>query len=148
MSKHKNYIERFDWSWEEFFDKYILPYKDDIFALLSQKIKNDGIKDISANKPKIGNRWMEASNLSYEIHNVLSQNPTDNLLPNLNNQKYKTVEDLINMDYETVSEVFKTISKRFDELKEIESSQKACKISELFAKMREKSQKHTDIIKR
>jgi|GEM_PF-6346427 hypothetical protein len=52
------------------------------------------------------------------------------------------------MDYGTVSEVFNSISKRFCELKEIESSKKASMISELFAKMREKSKKHTNIINR
>lgn len=148
MSEHKNYIERFEWSWEDFFDQNIIPYKDCIFELFSEKIKNDSLKDICNNKSKIGNRWIEASNLSTEIHNILSVNPTQELLSDLYKQKLKIVEDLIDMDYGTVSEVFNSISKRFCELKEIESSKKASMISELFAKMREKSKKHTNIINR
>lgn len=148
MSEHKNYIDRFEWSWESFVDKHIFPHKKNIFAILSQKIKNDGEKDISNNKHKIGNRWNQAATLSSEIHKALSPVPKQNWLVDINEENMKIVEDLINMDYWTVSKVFNVISKRLLELKNINGSKKAYQISELFAKMREKSEKHTNIISR
>lgn len=142
MSEHKNYIKWFEGSRECFFDQYILPYKDSIFDLISKKIDKDSKKDILNKKPIIGNLWSNISQISKEIHNILSENNSQLTDKNIN----YIVEEMINMDYGTVSEVFNIISKKLNDLWYINSGKKSKEMSKLFSMMREKSKEHTKII--
>lgn len=144
MAEHKNYIEAFDGNRDSFVEQYVIKNKSVIFGLLSKKIQADGENDILNHKPKIWNIWLYISNIAADIHGMLSIIWSEDT----NSKIWRIVEDMINMDYGTVSLVFMKISKRFEKLGFNEESLKVKQISELFWIMRKKSKKYTRIIER
>ncbi len=144
MSEHKNYISRHDESWEKFIDNYIIAYKSTIFDILSQKVNQDSKSDEINNKPKLAELWQNAKNISNEIHKIFSNWEKTQV----NGKNFDIANDLIDMDYNTVSEVFKKISIRLYELSEDDAALKAKRLSNVFEEMWEIGEEHTTVIVR
>ena len=144
MSEHKNYISRHNWSWENFIDDYIIACKDTIFDILSQKVNLDSKSDEINNKPKLAELWQNSKNISNEIHKIFSNWEKTQV----NGKIFDIANDLIDMDYNTVSEIFKKISIRLYELSEDDAALKAKRLSNIFEEMWEIWEEHTTVIAR
>lgn len=137
-SDHKNYLPSYPFSTKEIIKNYILPNQKDIFENFAEKISNDAKKDGGRGRKFLESQWLKASASCKRIA-ILSKETewnSDNQL----------VEEIINMDYQSVAEFFKELASYYEVNNPI--NQELITIKELFESMWKVSEKHTNIINR
>ncbi len=144
MGIHKNYLERHIWSHQELFKKYIFPVKSKIFWILAEKILHDAIKDWYNDKPQLENLGKQVSNYCKQLHEMFEN---ESMLSQENILQEK-VNDIIDIDYWTVSDVFREWWRIFDEYGFQEAGLKMQEIANIFATMWKISARHTTIKQR
>ena len=141
-STHKNFISWYDEDRDLFVDNMVLPYKDKIFLVLSKKIDKDAKKDELSGKTQIAWLWSDAANSAKNIHDLFKNIAESNHNPQ---QLQKISENIIDMDYGTVSNIFCIISTKLELLWNLEGSRMANNMKNNFELMRKKSKNHTII---
>ena len=137
-SNHKNYLPSYLFSTKEIIENYILPNQKDIFEKFAEKISNDAKKDGERWRKLLESQWMKASASCKRIA-ILSKETewnSDNQL----------VEEIINMDYQSVANFFKELALYYEVNNPI--NQELITIKELFESMWKVSKEHTNIINR
>ena len=102
-SDHKNYLPSYPFSIKEIIKNYILPNQKDIFENFAEKISNDAKKDGGRGRKFLESQWLKASASCKRIA-ILSKETewnSDNQL----------VEEIINMDYQSVADFFEKLAK-------------------------------------
>ena len=105
-SDHKNYLPSYPFSTKEIIKNYILPNQKDIFENFAEKISNDAKKDGERGRKFLESQWLKASASCKRIA-ILSKETewnSDNQL----------VEEIINMDYQSVAEFFKELASYYE----------------------------------
>lgn len=137
-SEHKNYLPSYPFSTKEIIEKYILPNQKDIFEKFSEKIKSDAEKDGKRWRKFLESQWMKASS-TCKIISILST-------PSEESNESQLVEEIINMDYQSVADFFWELAWYFETNTPI--NQELSTLKELFEAMWKVSEKHTDVIKK
>lgn len=139
-SNHKNFVETYWRNRSNLINNIILPHQNKIFNLLSKKFKSDANKDWERNRMKLKLLWYKCANKCDEIYKILDiwNNTTDNT--NLED----IVNNIVNMDYESVEKLFNHLKENYKDNPEIYNSiQEIC---DNLAEMRKLSKKYTNII--
>jgi hypothetical protein len=141
MSVHKNFIE---WYWRDrnkLCEQKILFYQSEIFKLFSDKFHIDAEKDWKRWRKLLKSRWNKCSELCNEIHITLWWNDiTNEELKNL-------VNNIVNLDYNSLSEVFQTLKNLYLKSWEDWISDQIGTICTYLEKMWRVSESHTVIKK-
>lgn len=141
MSQHKNYFDKYGQDRDRFVQKEIIYYQTSIFSLFSQKFQKDAQKDWENQKKKLAKWWESCSKSCQKIHEVLwfgvAVSPQQTL------ELEKMVEEAVNLDYQSLQELFSAIQKVFPQQNLQEWFQK---IQKNLQDMRRVSEKHTTII--
>ncbi len=103
LSNHKNYIEWFDRDWPLLVKNQIIPNEKEIFDLFSQKFHGDALKDNEKWRENLRNYWEICAECCKNIHIALQW--IDNINPDLRD----LVKNILNLDYESLLEVFQRI---------------------------------------
>lgn len=137
-SNHKNYLPSYPFSTEEIIEKYILSNQKIIFEKFAEKIAKDAKKDGERWRKFLENQWIKASSTCKRI----------SLLSDAQNWRVEQelVEEIINMDYQSVADFFGKLAKYYEPNNPI--NQELITITELFKSMWKVSEKHTNIINR
>jgi len=139
-SNHKNFVETYWRNRLDLINNIILPHQNRIFSLLSKKFKSDANKDWERNRIKLKLLWYECANKCDEILKILNiRNRTSN-----NTDLEDIVNNIVNMDYESVKDLFNHLKESYKNDPEIYNTiQEICNN---LAEMRKLSKKHTNII--
>ena len=139
-SNHKNFVETYWRNRLDLINNIILPHQNRIFSLLSKKFKSDANKDWERNRIKLKLLWYECANKCDEILKILNiRNRTSN-----NADLEDIVNNIVNMDYESVKDLFNHLKESYKNDPEIYNTiQEICNN---LAEMRKLSKKHTNII--
>lgn len=136
-SNHKNYVEWFDRNRPELVENVVLPNEKAIFQLFSKKFEDDANADIKRDRIRLWVRWQWCADACLQIHNILSWEAE-------NDPKLKEiVRNIVNLDYDSLKEVFSEIQKRYSNPDIQKHLQDICNYID---KMRQISKKHTNVI--
>jgi len=136
-SNHKNYIEWVDRNWPLLVKKQILPNEKKIFDLFSQKFAKDAEADLNRWRKKLRELWNLCANSCHEIHEIFAWEAE-------NKPKLKElVKNIVNLDYNSLKEVFFEIQKKYSNPEIQNHLQDICNYID---KMRQISKKHTNVI--
>ena len=140
-SNHKNYIEWFQRNRSTLVKNQIIPNEKKTFDLFSQKFSQDAEADFDRWRKILWTLWNLCANSCKEIHNILSWEVENN--PELKN----LAKDIINLDYESLWEIFKQIENEYHNKIWTEDIQKHLQtIYTHIQNMRKISKNHTNII--
>ena len=137
-SNHRNYLPSYPFSTKEIIEKYILPNQKNIFEKFAEKITNDARKDRGRWRLFLESQWLKAASSCRRV-SILSNASKEDADAEL-------VEEIINMDYQSVANFFKELSWYYENSNPI--NQELTTIAELFESMWKVSEKHTNIINR
>ena len=141
MSVHKNFVEWYWRNWDKLYKEELLPYQGEIFKLFSDKFHIDAEKDWERWRNLLKSRWDKCSELCNEIHLTLWWN-------NIINEELKdTVNNIVNLDYNSLSEVFQTLKVEYLEVWEEWIAKQIDTICSYLEKMWRISSPHTTIQK-
>lgn len=141
QSNHKNYIKWVDRNWPLLVKKQILPNEKKIFDLFSQKFAKDAEADLNRWRKKLRELWNLCANSCHEIHEILAWEVENH--PELK----ELVKNIVNLDYESLWEVFSKIQLEYFNTWWDEQVQKHLQnIQNYIKKMRQISKKHTNVI--
>lgn len=107
MSVHKNFVEWYWRNWNKLCEQKILPYQSEIFKLFSDKFHIDAEKDWERWRKLLKSRWNKCSEICNEIHLVLWWNDV------INEELKDLVDNIVNLDYNSVSEVFQVLKLKY-----------------------------------
>ena len=107
MSVHKNFVEWYWRDWDKLCKEELLPYQKKIFKLFSDKFHIDAEKDWERWRKLLKSRWNKCSELCNEIHRTLWWNEV--IKEDLKN----IVNNIVNLDYNSLSEVFETLKAEY-----------------------------------
>lgn len=141
MSLHKNYIE---WYWRDrntVINERITPYQDTIFDIFSKKFQIDAQDDTSKWRIKLRDLWLSCADECYKIHSILKK---DEKTIYTDNEAALIVNDIINMDYNSVANFFETLKTTYKGNHEIIDLLND--IQKNVEEMRSISKKHVQII--
>lgn len=140
-SNHKNYIKWVDRNWPLLVKKQILPNEKKIFNLFSQKFAKDAETDLNRWRKSLWELWKLCANSCHEIHEIFAWEAE-------NEPKLKElVKNIVNLDYESLWEVFSKIQLEYFNTWWDEQVQKHLQnIQNYIKKMRQISKKHTNVI--
>lgn len=139
MSVHKNYVE---WYWSErdaLCTQKLLPYQNEVFKLLSDKFYTDAENDREKWRKLLTYRWYRCSELCNEIHKNFEWSDV------IGEDLKGLVNDIVNMDYNSLLEVFQTLKDEYSEGGNQWVSNQINYICEYLEKMWNVSKKHTEI---
>lgn len=136
-SEHKNYLPSYPFSFEEIIENFLQPSMKDVFFAFSEKIHNDAQKDGEKGRNFLKQQWEKAASCCKRIAELSEESDWDSKHEIL-------VEEIINMDYSSVSSFFGTFAKKFKENTPLHQELKT--LEELFAWMWKVSEKHTKVI--
>ena len=137
-SEHKNYLPSYPFPTKEIIEKYILPNQKDVFEKFSEKIKSDAEKDGKRWRKFLESQWLKAAS-TCKIISILS-------VPSEWNDESQLVEEIIDMDYQSVADFFWELVWFFE--KNTPINQELSTLKELFEAMRKVSKGHTNVIKK
>jgi hypothetical protein len=107
MSVHKNFIEWYWRDWNKLCEQKLLPCQGEIFRLFSDKFYIDAEKDWEKWRNLLKSRWNKCWELCKEIHLTLWWNEIiDWDLKDL-------VDNIVNLDYNSLLEVFQTLKAEY-----------------------------------
>lgn len=136
-SNHKNYVEWFDRNRPKLVENVVLPNEKAIFQIFSKKFEDDAIADIKRDRVRLWVLWQKCADACLEIHNILSWEVE-------NDPKLKEiVRNIVNLDYDSLKEVFFEIQKKYSNPEIQKHLQDICNYID---KMRQISKKHTNVI--
>ena len=141
MSVHKNFVEWYWRNWNKLCDEKILPYQWEIFKLFSDKFHIDAEKDWERWRKLLKSRWNKCSGLCNEIHLTLWWNDI------IHKDLKEFVNDIVNLDYNSLSEVFQILKNKYLEIWEPWIARQICDICTYIEKMWGISQPHTTLKK-
>ncbi len=145
-SIHKNYVEGFSWTNEDFVDSILYPHKKDIFQLFSIKLALDAENDIVRGREKLGSLWKQARVICHNIHQILCEDQNE-LMVRESKSKIKTLSNaFLDMDYDSISKSFGYMQEKLLQDRYITSWFLWIKLQETFANMREISKEHTKVM--
>lgn len=139
MSIHKNYVEWYWRQWDQLCSEKILPYQNEVFKLLGDKFYKDAENDREKWRELLTYRWYRCSELCDEIHKTLGW--SDVVGENL---KW-LVNDVVNLDYNSLLEVFQTLKNKYSEDENQWIANQIENICVYLEKMWNVSKKHTEI---
>ena len=137
-SDHKNYLPSYLFSTEEIIEKYILSNQKNIFEKFAEKIARDSKKDGERGRKFLENQWIKASSTCKRIALLSTKQEWE--------ADTQLVEEIINMDYQSVADFFEKLAKYYEQNNPI--NQELITVAELFKSMWKVSEKHTNIINR
>lgn len=141
MSVHKNFIE---WYWRDrnkLCEQKLLPYQGEIFKLFSDKFHFDAEKDWGRWRKLLKSRWNKCWEICNEIHLTLWWNDI------INEELKNLVNNIVNLDYNSLSEVFETLKSEYLEVWEEWIAKQIDIICSYLEKMWRISSPHTTIQK-
>ena len=141
MSTHKNFVEWYWRNWDKLCNKKILPYQREIFKLFSDKFHIDAEKDWERWRKLLKSRWNKCSELCNEIHLTLWWNDI------IHKDLKEFVNDIVNLDYNSLSEVFQILKNKYLEIWKPWIARQICDICTHIEKMWKISQPHTTLKK-
>jgi hypothetical protein len=141
MSVHKNFVEWYWRNWDKLCNEKILPYQGEIFKLFSDKFHIDAEKDWERWRILLKSRWNKCSELCNEIHLTLWWNDI------IHKDLKEFVNNIVNLDYNSLSEVFKTLKVEYMKSWEEQITSQIEGVCIYLKKMWEISQPHTTIKK-
>lgn len=136
-SNHRNYVEWFERDWPLLVKNQIIPNEKNIFDLFSQKFKKDAEADLNRGRKILRRLWNLCANSCLEIHQILSWESGNN--PKLSD----LVKNIVNLDYESLGEIFSKIQ---DEYTSQEIKSHLQDVCDYIDKMRKISKNHTNVI--
>jgi hypothetical protein len=104
---HKNYIEWYWRDWNKLCEQELLPYQGKIFKLFSDKFYIDAEKDWERWRNLLKSRWNKCWEICNEIHLTLWWNDI------INEDLKDLVNNIVNLDYNSLSEVFETLEAEY-----------------------------------
>ena len=110
MSVHKNFVEWYWRNWNKLCEQKILPYQGEIFKLFSDKFYIDAEKDWERWRNLLKYRWNKCSELCNEIHLTLWWNEI------INEELKDFVDNIVNLDYNSLLEIFQTLKVKYLEV--------------------------------
>ena len=110
MSVHKNFVEWYWRNWDKLCKEELLPYQWEIFKLFSDKFHIDAKKDWERWRKLLKSRWNKCWEICNEIHLTLWWNDI------INEELKNLVNNIVNLDYNSLSEVFETLKARYLEI--------------------------------
>ena len=137
-SNHKNYLPSYPFSTEEIIEKYILFNPKNSFKLFAEKIEKDAKKDWERGRKFLETQGLKAAEICKKI-SELSENSEAK-----GEENSQLIEEIINMDYQSVVDFFQLLKSYFQENEEV--YQNLSSIVKSFQEMRKVSEKHTNII--
>ena len=139
MSVHKNFVEWYWRNWDKLCNEKILPHQWEIFKLFSDKFNIDAEKDWERWRKLLKSRWNNCSELCNEIHLILWWNEV------INEDLKDLVNNIVNLDYNSLSKIFQTLKNQYSELWESWIANQIDIICTYLEKMWEISKSHTTI---
>ena len=140
-SYHKNYVEWFDRNRPLLVKNQVLPNEKKIFDLFGQQFLKDAESDLNRWRKKLWELWNLCACACHEIHELFSWEVENN--PELK----ELVKNIVNLDYESLWEIFSKIQLEYFNTWWDEQVQKHLQdICNYIKKMRQISQKHTNVI--
>ena len=139
-SNHRNYIEWYDKNRNDVINQMIIPYEKNIFELFSQKFDEDAQKDGERGRELLMSLWISCAHCCKLIHENLMW--ADSLDIDMKN----TVNNIVNMDYDSLCEFFTTLKSTYTEQWNQYIADKISHICTYLDKMRKISKKHTNVI--
>ena len=140
-SDHKNYVEWFDRNWPLLVKTKIIPHEKKIFELFSQKFSHDAKEDLNRWRKILRELWNLCAASCQEMHNILAWNVENTI------ELKELVENIVNLDYESLWEVFNEIKASYAaKSKDTEIEKHLNNICESLDKMRDKSKDKTNVI--
>ena len=140
-SSHRNFVE---WYWrnrEIIIRDNVLPYQSAIFDIFSKKFDFDAQKDLLRWRKKLWRLGNSCAEELSKIHSILnSWTVSDDELDEI----IEIVENVVDMDYDSVKEFFYTLKKEYSENWKIK--ERLNQICDNISKMWEISQDKTNII--
>ena len=109
MSVHKNFVEWYWRDWNKLCEQKLLPYQGEIFKLFSDKFYIDAEKDWERWRKLLKSRWNKCWKICNEIHLVLWWNEV------INENLKDLVNNIVNLDYNSLFEVFETLKAEYSE---------------------------------
>ena len=103
MSTHKNFVEWYWRDWNKLCKEKLLTYQGEIFKLFSDKFHIDAKKDWERWRELLKSRWNKCWEICNEIHITLWWNDV------INEELKDLVNNIVNLDYNSLSEVFQTL---------------------------------------
>ena len=107
MSVHKNFVEWYWRNWNKLCNEKILPYQGEIFKLFSNKFQIDAEKDWERWRKLLKSRWNKCWEICNEIHLTLWWNEI------INENLKDIVNNIVNLDYNSLSEVFRVLKNKY-----------------------------------
>lgn len=107
MSVHKNFIEWYWRDWNKLCEQKLLPYQGEIFKLFSDKFHIDAEKDWERWRKLLKSRWNKCWEICNEIHLTLGWNDV------INEELKDLVNNIVNLDYNSLSEVFQSLKAEY-----------------------------------
>ena len=139
MAIHRNFIEWYWRNWDKLCEEKALPYQNQIFKLFSEKFYTDAEKDWEMWRKLLKDRWNKCAEICNKIHLVLWwNNIVDNELRDL-------VDNIVNLDYNSLSEIFQTLESKYSEMWLNDISEYINEVSFYLDKMRNISKSRTTI---
>jgi len=142
MSVHKNFIE---WYWRDrnkLCNEKLLPYQNQIFKLFSEKFHTDAEKDGNRWRKLLKSRWNECGNICNEIHLTLWGSDI------INNDLRDLVNNIVNLDYNSLLETFQTLRNRYSDIWNQNIVDKIEIVCSYLEKMWKISSPHTTILEK
>lgn len=109
MAEHKNYLLKYGQDRDSFVQKEIVYYQASIFSLFSQKFQKNAQKDWEKQRNFLALWWESCSKSCQKIHEVLWFSVSPQQIPELE----KMVDEAVNLDYQSLQELFSAIQKVF-----------------------------------
>lgn len=135
-SNHKNYLPSYPFSTEEIIEKYILFNPKNSFKLFAEKIEKDAKKDWERGRKFLERQGLKAAENCKRISEIFMDVKGE--------ENSQLIEEIINMDYQSVVDFFQLLKSYFQENEEV--YQNLSSIVKSFQEMRKVSEKHTNII--
>jgi hypothetical protein len=139
MSVHKNFVEWYWRNWNKLCNEKILPYQGEIFKLFSNKFHIDAKKNWERWRELLKSRWNKCWEICNEIHITLWWNEI------INEELKNLVNNIVNLDYKSLSEVFYVLKNKYLETWEQWIANQIDDICANLEKMWEISKSHTTI---
>ena len=142
-SNHKDYLNLYWKNRNKVVENEILPCQESIFELFSVKFNYDANEDLKRNRKKLFNLGKNCSKNLYEIHSILTKKQKFGESYDEDRQE-EIVQEIVNMTYQSVLELFETVKEKFSDNPKIEKLlQNTC---DSISEMLEISKNHTNII--
>ena len=142
MSAHKNFIEWYWRNWDNLCEEKLLPYQGEIFKLFSDKFHIDAEKDWERWRILLKSRWNKCWEICNKIHLTLWWNEV------INEDLKDIVNNIVNLDYNSLSEVFQTLKHQYSKLWEDWIADQINAICSYLEKMWKVSKSHTTILEK